>query len=84
MILCEACGNQADAPEDSDFFCFLCLQASDMLPGEPEDNDYEFFPSEAEARFAWGIYCLSMYGKPRPFPGDRKVRPETGKGAIAI
>ena len=84
MILCEACGNQADAPEDSEFFCFLCLQASDMLPAESGDNEYEYFLSEADTRLAWGMYSLITYGEMRPFPADRKLKPETGKGAITI
>ena len=84
MIVCEACGNQADAPEDSEFFCFLCLQASDMLPAEPEENEYEYFASEAEARLAWGIYNLIMHNESRPFPADRNVKPENGKGAVQI
>ena len=84
LIICESCGKQGDAPKDSEFFCYVCLQASDCLADEPKEWEYEYFNSEAEARFGWAMYCLIMHGETRPFPGDGKITPETGKGAVAI
>ena len=76
--LCHACNQRRDMPPNEELFCYSCLIESDALlerdllsQDNPEDDrKYEFFATEWEARFAWGMMSLIRYGEVRPFPGD--------------
>ena len=77
--LCHVCNQRRDMPPNEEFFCYSCLIESGALlerdfspEGVSEDHHkYEFFATEWEAKFAWGMLSLIRYREVRRFPGDR-------------
>ena len=54
------------------------VRAQTEADGSPP---YAAFPSEAEARFCWGLYSTTKYDRLRPFPGDHPKGRKPGKSA---